>query len=68
MFTRRLCWGDGLSPMSGAKDIELLFAVWEQNIETVRALNRRLRQDSLPRSGIAPQLVAHLKKLCCRPY
>jgi hypothetical protein len=27
----------------------------------VRALNRSLKQDSLPRSGIAPQLVAHLK-------
>ncbi len=47
--------------MSDAKDIELLFAIWEQNVETVRALNRSLRQDSLPRSGIAPQLVAHLK-------
>src|SRR5262249_23942541 len=47
--------------MSEAKDIELLFAVWEQNVETVRALNRSLKQDSLPRSGIAPQLVAHLK-------
>ena len=47
--------------MSEAKDIELLFAIWEQNVETVRALNRSLKQDSLPRSGIAPQLVAHLK-------
>ena len=47
--------------MSEARDIELLFAVWEQNVETVRALNRSLKQDSLPRSGIAPQLVAHLK-------
>src|SRR5262249_30224790 len=49
------------SAMSEAKDIELLFAIWEQNVETVRALNRNLKQDSLPRSGIAPQLVAHLK-------
>ena len=47
--------------MTGARDIELLFAIWEQNVETVRALNRSLKQDSLPRSGIAPQLVAHLK-------
>ena len=30
-------------------------------METVRALNRSLKQASLPRSGIAPQLVAHLK-------
>jgi hypothetical protein len=48
--------------MSEAGDIELLFAIWEQNVETVRALNRSLKQDSLPRSGIAPQLVAHLKQ------
>ncbi|MGB6910013.1 MAG: Rad52/Rad22 family DNA repair protein [Methyloceanibacter sp.] len=47
--------------MGNAGDIELLFAIWEQNVETVRALNRRLKQDALPRSGIAPQLVAHLK-------
>ena len=47
--------------MSEARDIELLFAIWEQNVETVRALNRSLKQDSLLRSGIAPQLVAHLK-------
>jgi hypothetical protein len=47
--------------MSKDKDIELLFAVWEQNVETVSALNRSLKQDSLPRSGVAPQSVAHLK-------
>jgi len=47
--------------MSEAKDIELLFVIWERNVETVRALNRSLKQDSLPKSGIAPQLVAHLK-------
>jgi DNA recombination protein Rad52 len=48
--------------MSDAQDMELLFAIWEQNVETVRALNRRLKQDALPRSGIAAQLVAHLKQ------
>ena len=47
--------------MSDARDIELLFTIWEQNVETVRALNRSLKQDSLSKSGIAPQLVAHLK-------
>jgi Rad52/22 family double-strand break repair protein len=47
--------------MTEAQDIELLFAIWERNIETVRALNRSLKQDSLQKSGIAPQLVAHLK-------
>ena len=48
--------------MSEARDIELLFAIWEQNVETVRALNRSLKQDRLPKSGIAPQLVSHLKQ------
>ena len=48
--------------MTVADDIELLFAVWEQNVETVRALNKNLKQDQLPKSGIAPQLVSHLKQ------
>jgi hypothetical protein len=48
--------------MSEARDIELLFAIWEQNVETVRAISRAMKQDQLPKSGIAPQLVAHLKR------
>ena len=48
--------------MSDAGDIERLFSIWEQNVETVRALNRSLKQDALPKSGIAPQLVNHLKQ------
>ena len=48
--------------MSEASDIELLFAIWEQNVDTVRALNRSLKQEQLPKSGIAPQLVSHLKQ------
>ena len=48
--------------MSEAEDIELLFAIWEQNVETVRAISRAMKQDQLPKSGIAPQLVAHLKR------
>jgi Rad52/22 family double-strand break repair protein len=47
--------------MRETPDIELLFPIWEQNVETVRDLNRSLKQQSLPRSEIAPQLVAHLK-------
>jgi len=47
--------------MTEAQDIELLFAIWEQNVDTVRALNRSLKQEQLPKSGIAPQLVSHLK-------
>ena len=48
--------------MSESRDIELLFAIWEQNVDTVRALNRSLKQEALPKSGIAPQLVNHLKQ------
>jgi Rad52/22 family double-strand break repair protein len=48
--------------MTEAHDIELLFAIWEQNVETVRTLNRSLKQDQLSKSGIAPQLVNHLKR------
>jgi hypothetical protein len=48
--------------MSEARDIEMLFALWEQNVETLRAINRTLSQHHLQKSGIAPQLVAHLKQ------
>jgi len=48
--------------MTAARNMEILFAIWEQNVETVRALNRSLKQDALPKSGIAPQLVSHLKQ------
>jgi hypothetical protein len=48
--------------MTEARDIELLFAIWEQNVETVRAVNRSLKQDQLSKSRIAPQLVNHLKQ------
>jgi hypothetical protein len=48
--------------MNEAQDIELLFAIWEQNVETVRAISRAMKQDQLPKSGIAPQLVAYLKQ------
>ena len=37
--------------MSEANDIELLFATWERNVNSVRALNRSLKQDALPKSG-----------------
>ena len=48
--------------MSAARDIEILFALWEQNVETVRAINRSLGQHHLEKTGLAPQLVAHLKQ------
>ena len=38
--------------MSEAHDIELLFAIWEQNVDTVRAFNRGLKQEQLPKSGL----------------
>jgi hypothetical protein len=48
--------------MSEARDIEILFAIWEQNVDTVRGLHKHLKQDHLPNSGFAQQLVAHLKR------
>jgi hypothetical protein len=47
--------------MSEACNIELLFSLWENNVETVRALNRQTKGPSAPK-GLDPQaLVAHLK-------
>ncbi len=42
--------------MTEAKDIELLYDLWEQNLVTVRVLNRRVRS-----AGVADKLVAHLR-------
>jgi DNA recombination protein Rad52 len=47
--------------MTEASDIALLFDIWEQNVETVRALNRCLNQHANPKAGLAQTLVAHLK-------
>jgi recombination DNA repair RAD52 pathway protein len=46
--------------LSEAKDIEQLFAIWERNVDTVRAINRQTNR-STPRGVIVPNLVAHLK-------
>lgn len=48
--------------MSEAPDIESLFALWEQNVDEVRSVNRALQQGHLTKSGAAPQLVEHLKR------
>jgi hypothetical protein len=62
-FDRPSEFADALrKAMSEANDIEILFAIWEQNVDTVRALNKHLKQDHLSKSGVAPQLVAHLKR------
>ena len=62
-FDKPSAFADALrKALTEANDIELLFAIWEQNVETVRALNRSLKQKQLPKSGIAPQLVSHLKQ------
>jgi hypothetical protein len=47
--------------MNKATDIELLFAIWEQNVDTVRILNKSLKQNGDAKSGLAQNLVAHLK-------
>ena len=43
--------------MSEADDIELLYDVWEQNIETLRVLHRSTNE----RPGIVPSMVSHLR-------
>jgi hypothetical protein len=43
--------------MSDAGDIERLYDVWEQNIETLRAVHRCSKEAS----GVVPKLVAHLR-------
>jgi len=40
-----------------ARDIELLYDLWEQNIETLRTLHRSSKEGP----GIIPKLVAHLR-------
>jgi len=47
--------------MESAKDIEALFAVWERNVDTVRAINRHLRERAPVSGALAQDLVAHLK-------
>ena len=46
--------------LTEATDIEQLFALWERNVDTVRAINRQTNR-STPRGVIAQNLVAHLK-------
>ena len=46
--------------LTEATDIEQLFALWERNVDTVRAINRQTNR-STPRGVIAHNLVAHLK-------
>jgi DNA recombination protein Rad52 len=43
--------------MSEAGDIELLYEVWERNLETVRAVHRMSKDGP----GVVPTLVAHLR-------
>jgi DNA recombination protein Rad52 len=43
--------------MSETKDIELLYDLWEQNIETLRTLQRHSKEEP----GIVSKLVAHLR-------
>jgi hypothetical protein len=47
--------------MTNAANIELLFAVWERNVDTLRALNRRVKQAGDRETDVAQSLVAHLK-------
>ena len=53
--------------MSEAPDIELLFAIWEQNVETVRALNRSLKQDFFAAVWNCAPIGGAPEALCRRP-
>jgi Rad52/22 family double-strand break repair protein len=46
--------------LTEAADIEVLFAIWERNVDTVRAINKHASHSSA-RVVIAQNLVAHLK-------
>jgi hypothetical protein len=48
--------------MSEVGDIEALFAVWEINVDAVRAINRALKESDPKKSGVAAELVKHLKR------
>ena len=48
--------------LSEAPDIETLFTLWERNVDAVRSINKTLKQRHLKKSGVAPQLVEHLKR------
>ena len=47
--------------LAEAPDIEQLFAIWELNVDTVRAINKQTNPSS-PRGVVAQNLVAHLKR------
>jgi hypothetical protein len=47
--------------MEQAPTIELLFAIWEQNVATVRAVNDARKQNGAASDSFAKELVAHLK-------
>lgn len=48
--------------MCAASNIESLFEVWEQNLETVRLLNRATRRSNQDQSSMVAELVAYLKR------
>jgi len=47
--------------MTDAPNIELLFAEWEQNVATVRALSYSLKQNGKLKTDLGKSLVDHLK-------
>ena len=53
--------------MSEARDIELLFAIWEQKVETLRALNRSLKQELLAKVWYGAPVGGAPQALCRRP-
>ena len=61
-FDNAARFGDALrQTMTKAESIELLFAIWEQNLATVRALSYSLKQNGKLKTDFGKSLVAHLK-------
>jgi hypothetical protein len=52
--------------LTEANDIEQLFAIWERNVDTVRAINKQ-RNRSAQRGVVAHNLIAHLKGRAIAP-
>ena len=52
--------------MSEAHDIELLFDMWEQNVETVRALNRSSEARRVIKSGLVTRKHLSLRHRSCQ--
>jgi DNA recombination protein Rad52 len=52
--------------LNNARNVELLFDTWKQNLETVRLINNSATQNSIGKACIADELLAHFKSCAAR--